>query len=724
MSATSGEIKPPIDWAFYQDLCIRNIDWIQLAELALNGKPPYSGFGRTLQHLLISENLLMIACLLAPNELIASKALQLLKKHIYTIERYSSLLQSSKVLTPDEHPVIDGYTAEQLRRGLENIDEVPIAKNLLTIIAIRIEALKTIIKQDTKHPFYKILEEQQQRAHQLGNLIEGIILAPSSPSSSTSHIPCPPTLSKNTFFAAFFDRDDTIFDKTQLINPEALLPFLIHLGQNPKNIWGITSSGAIALERDPAYVALRRLGYQGPPPLYAQVSGRSTGLINRVCHVDILSTNKPTAPLEEYNLFSLSELLSLPQQGIYVDKRGSILICTLINSQLIREDYVLSLASASDLSHCSLTAVENLVDLCRSIPPEKLTLDILSALKKPITTELTKAMQAQIQRVALDALVNKGVTIDEKKRQIKATIGPLSFTYPSSGIATFKFGQTLISLSLRSLSTPELLQSFDLGDYKLFLIFELLDQANVTLDLNHCPALLKLGITQIVAPAHYSVVSQQNIIFLDDKRGCTDLIASSGFHAIHADTEAAWHEAEEVRKKINDPTLSQPKPLTPIFNTYIAFLYDAYFKVTGTRIPLVRYFIRNLKDFIHVQIPQQKFPLTGNTLYRFRNSTGEVCEIEIPVKLKMLLDHIYEIDRCHNGEKIHLLISTMEKILTNAFSKKTTNLFLNNKAFYKTLIDRLAPYRETLTLIATPSTPSLLPVSSSSTVLLDRPPGL
>lgn len=588
MSARSDQISNFTEQRLYQSLKLRGINWIHMAEKALNGEPPYHALKKDKAGIQVSENLLIIAAFLAENEEIRGKAINILNNKFYgNPTRYEAILSnpSDKV---DEYNCIEGFTAELLRRRLEQIEDPSIIRTMIAILEARISQL------ELKLPAHEaILNEQRARLNTLHQTLQSI----HQPTASSSSAVEGSSTQASSLFV--FDRDDTILDKEgKLINPTTLLPLLFSLGQDPQTRWAIASAGAIELGEDPAYKAILAKGYEGSIPFYAQINRGPSALINRVESITISSVIKESGKPD-------------------------------------------SEREAQD---------------------------------------------------ALNALLSTGKT-DHETYSIKASAGPFTFEFPVGGVVTLKFGETLITLSLSSLINPIIEEAISKGDYKLFFIFDLLDQAKMRLDLQECPGLQSLGVVEIKAPGNYSLVNQKDIVFTDDKPGCVELIDQAGFTAIRADTLAALPSLQ--RRAGNAASSSASENIEPpTLDTYIASLYQAHERITGVAVSLDRQLAKNIRQFIHDKIIETKSfgPFIKGDKYEFRNSRGDRIKLELPSTLTIILKKLDEYDQSKEGTSALELLESINQILTLKERTKTNVLFPKRNADYKQLSELVSDY--------------------------------
>jgi hypothetical protein len=172
--------------------------------------------------------------------------------------------------------------------------------------------------------------------------------------------------------------------------------------------------------------------------------------------------------------------------------------------------------------YCLINAASSLEGVTLNNPEGKM-------LVNPFRTACELALNGQ--PVATDAVGNMTLQCQEPG------MSSLTVEIEKNAHINLSFGETIITCDLLTLISK--LDTIQKGDYKLFYILSLLDQARLTLDLNDFPELKNFGILSIEAPANYQRVSRGNIIFCDDKVNCVNLANQAGFIGIPADTETA-----------------------------------------------------------------------------------------------------------------------------------------------------------------------------------------
>jgi hypothetical protein len=660
--------------------------------MALNGKPPYHKVQSRTDRLQIAEDLLVLSCYLANSDLIKHKSLQLLNRPGY----YSSRITSPTASETDEYQVIAGFTAASLRRILEQelIDYLPFNGKEAILILARITALEAMSNLSEKT--LSILQEYRERARKLGLPLPSSL--PESPAASSSGsvaskprpLTIPSTVVPSGLF--IFDRDHTLIDDGRsLINPGPILQLITNLDRDPRLAWGIASAGStIDLTTDPGLIAIRQSGYQGSPPLYSLV-GRGRGAVsNRLESIDfeLLSTTGKQLDISRLStqILWLKTPPPSPSDGIY-----------LVKHPFETGKQVCSIYQDGHRFQITLDWVLSDNDLKRKNLP---------ALYAKVVSLITEHEILRINQAAFMALMS-----DTRKQQsdhYTASDQSYEFRYPSQGTVILRYGETRYTMQLQALANPEIFNLIDLGDWKLFFVFDLLDKAQLTLSIQNCPQLQELGITKVSSPLHYREVSQNNIVFTDDKPTCVTLIARAGFRTILADTDAAMRErAKESEGNAPGQNSAMPSEL----NTYVQKLLAVHQEITDSLAPVEQYVLRHIKEVIQYEI------ITGHKISSakprewllFHDAQGDKHSVKIPRRLKVMLDKIHELERNPDEGQIIALINQFVLILNKKAKSGSTFSLSKNTDFYQNLLNQVTSCQRILVPM-----PSMEPMSSSS----------
>ena len=148
--------------------------------------------------------------------------------------------------------------------------------------------------------------------------------------------------------------------------------------------------------------------------------------------------------------------------------------------------------------------------------------------------------------LALSVALN-GELIEETRGQfiVQSDKPKVKFTFNNDAKVQFKIGQTFYTMSLKRLRDN--LDLLEQGKFKLFFIFDALNQAQLKLNLEDCPQMKSFGITAIAAPDAYYPIDIQDVVFCDDTPGNVALATLNGFVGIDADTSCSskWAKAEK-----------------------------------------------------------------------------------------------------------------------------------------------------------------------------------
>lgn len=675
MSATSDKAIPQDAINLYNSLKLRNIGWMQMAEYAKNGMPPYSRLQTTQGRLAVAENLTILETLLADTPEKRDRTIEGLKKIVYhPPEQYLNLLTPPVDLEPDDCEIITGYTAEGIRRSLWSLRDtlLPIFETIRLITAARVEMLEKIIPLYDNKRLQAYYEEQ-------ASLLE-IYSAASQGRHNSSSVPRAVLPILGYFI---FDRDDTLIDQhNRLLNPDRMMPLLNTIGANPSTTWAIASAGAIELDDDPAFKAIQRGGYTVERPFYAKILRGNAVLLNRVIAMDISEVRRTGSQgldaevLQKSPFYLASALTTAPTEGIYlsVNPIQHTLGCDVIDQngqKILTKTFEIPV-------HGELTEVR------------------LPEFREQVLVELYK----ETIRSSLSGLLS-APQLNENTQTITATEGPLTCICPATGTVTFQYGNTLVVMSLSSLTNEDNMRLFQLGDFKLFFILSLLDQARLTLSLEECPELKSLGILDIQAPATYQTISPAQVFFTDDKEDCVTLANRAGFSGIVADTTAAMatrHSESAGRNAQSSSSSSSSTPEPISHNTYVASLYDAYERVNKIiSFPLERYHIRQIKDSIHqhlLSLPESKKP-AGKKICVFRDEHMNRHARKISAPLMNILRIIDQYDRDNDDKKAEEVLDKAKVILEKNIGKKTT-FFQKQNPFYATLLEQITNAHEKL----------------------------
>jgi|GEM_PF-4552514 len=223
----------------------------------------------------------------------------------------------------------------------------------------------------------------------------------------------------------------------------------------------------------------------------------------------------------------------------------------------------------------------------------------------------------------------------ENKNHGSPLMRNLAVEIQEGATATFQIGKTHIVCDVLTLRNN--LQTLAKGDYKLFLVLALLDEAGLTLNLNDFPELVALGIRWIESPPEYSYLQRGHLVFCDDKSGCVALL-NKGFTAFRADTESA-HEQTGTRdtylKELNDQlkiaTTKAGKALSDSLHQDRMILFSKIKKLIVHTIELESYQISRISR--------------GKVTYAFVGKDAQVQKKEVSKTVGELLKIIEEVSR-------------------------------------------------------------------------------